>query len=58
MPKPEKEAFPRPSKRPDGSYIYERVQSAATLLAATTIAATPTTSHPQMLYKKVISALL
>lgn len=27
LPKPEKEAYPRPAKRPDGSYIYDRLPS-------------------------------
>lgn len=46
LPKPAREAFPRPSKRPDGSYIYERVPNAAG-------ADRPYGSnHPQMLYKK------
>lgn len=44
LPKPAKESFPRPSKRADGSYIYERIPSAADL--------TRTTQPHQMLYKK------
>ncbi len=46
LPKPKKEAFPRPPKRDDGSYIYERVPGYQPT--------TPASSHhhPQMLYKK------
>ena len=50
MPQPEKEFFPRPPKREDGSYIYDRVPGYA--------GQTPTGPgsghhhHPQMLYKK------
>jgi metastasis-associated protein MTA len=29
LPKPDVEMFPRPQKRPDGSYIYERVPPSA-----------------------------
>ena len=45
LPKPEKEFFPRPQKRADGSYIYERVPN-------TGAATTGGQHHPQMLYKK------
>ena len=37
IPKPEKEAFPRPPKRPDGSYIYERVPPTAAAVSAASI---------------------
>ncbi len=45
MPRPEREAFPRPQKRPDGSYIYERVPSGTGSTGSAP-------NHPQMLYKK------
>jgi len=41
---PAKEAFPRPAKRPDGSFIYERVPSAG--------GEGPVANRQQMLYKK------
>ena len=44
MPKPEKEAFPRPEKRADGSYIYERVANAPTR--------SDQSSSTSLLYKK------
>ncbi len=37
LPKPEKEYFPRPEKRPDGSYIYERVPPSSAAAAAASI---------------------
>ena len=41
LPQPEKEAWPRPEKRPDGSYIYDRsVYSYKSLNHATTATAT------------------
>ena len=48
LPKPEKEAFPRPPKRADGSYIYERVPPTAAAVSASSI----TTQPAQLLYKK------
>ena len=50
MPQPEKEFFPRPPKREDGSYIYERVPGYAG--QTPTAAGTGHHHHPQMLYKK------
>ena len=57
LPQPEKEAFPRPTKRPDGSYVYERVPpSAAASHAAERFQTLPTGSSSsasqQLLYKK------
>jgi len=49
LPKPAKEAYPRPQKRPDGSYIYDRVPPSA---AAVSAAAVVTTQPAQLLYKK------
>jgi hypothetical protein len=49
MPKPEKEAFPRPKKRADGSYIYEPVISRAAGAAAAVGGAS---SAPQMLFRR------
>ena len=37
IPKPEKEAYPRPPKRPDGSYIYDRVPPTAAAVSASSI---------------------
>ncbi len=48
LPKPEKEFYPRPPKRPDGSYIYERVPPSAAAVSAASI----TTQPAQLLYKK------
>merc|ERR1719266_2608136 len=48
IPKPEKEAYPRPPKRPDGSYIYDRVPPTAAAVSASSITQQPA----QMLYKK------
>ena len=48
LPKPEKEAYPRPPKRPDGSYIYERIPPTAAAVSASSI----TTQPAQLLYKK------
>ena len=48
LPKPAKEAFPRPPKRPDGSYIYERIPPTAAAVSAASI----TTQPAQLLYKK------
>ncbi len=39
LPQPEKEMFPRPEKRPDGSYIYERVPPSSAAAAAAAAAA-------------------
>ena len=50
MPQPEKEFFPRPPKREDGSYIYERVPGYAG--QTPTVPASGHHHHPQMLYKK------
>lgn len=44
-PQPLREAFPRPAKRVDGSYIYERIPSSADQ-------PTPVGGRQQMLYKK------
>jgi metastasis-associated protein MTA len=59
LPQPEKEFYPRPPKRTDGSYIYERIPpssaaaaAAATAAAAAAAAATITTQPAQLLYKK------
>ena len=53
---PEVEAFPRPSKRPDGSYIYDKVPNHAQDLsppsASAGAAATTTSGRQQMFYKK------
>jgi len=49
IPKPEKEFYPRPPKRPDGSYIYDRIPPSA---AAVSAAAIVTTQPAQLLYKK------
>jgi len=48
---PDVEAFPRPSKRPDGSYIYEKVPSYAPEVAAGS-APPPAAGRQQMFYKK------
>lgn len=48
LPQPEKEFYPRPPKRPDGSYIYERVPPSAAAVSASAI----TTQPAQLLYKK------
>jgi len=42
-PQPESEAFPRPAKRPDGSYIYDRIPNTADQ---------DQPKHQQMMYKK------
>ncbi len=57
LPKPAKEAFPRPQKRPDGSYIYDRVPSSGEIggpAGGPGGAARPGGGHhgAQMLYKK------
>jgi len=54
LPKPAKEAFPRPEKRSDGSYIYERVLSVAdrNAASASAVSGASASPHPQMLYKK------
>ena len=55
IPKPVKEFYPRPPKRPDGSYIYDRVppSAAAVSAAAATAANAAISSQPaQLLYKK------
>lgn len=44
LPKPKKEFFPRPEKRADGSYIYERIPNSSDRYGSS--------NHPQMLYKK------
>ena len=41
---PDKEFFPKPARRPDGSYIYERIPSVG--------GDGPNSSRQQMLYKK------
>jgi metastasis-associated protein MTA len=46
MPQPKHQAWPRPAKKDDGSYIYERVPSYQPAAAA------GGHHHPQMLYKK------
>ena len=58
LPKPAKEAFPRPQKRPDGSYIYDRVPNIgeASTAGATSAGGRGAGGHlggaAQMLYKK------
>lgn len=49
VPKPAKEFYPRPPKRPDGSYIYDRVPPSAAAVSAASIV---TTQPAQLLYKK------
>lgn len=52
IPKPEKEFFPRPPKRPDGSYIYERVPPTAAAVSAAATVTAITAQPAQLLYKK------
>jgi metastasis-associated protein MTA len=49
LPQPVKEAWPRPAKRPDGSYIYDRIPSVGGVVG---LSHSASSHHPQMLYKK------
>lgn len=44
LPQPKKESYPRPAKRDDGSYIYDKIPSSAE--------STRSSQPHQMLYKK------
>ena len=50
LPQPKKESYPRPAKRDDGSYIYDKIPSSAE--------ATRSSQPHQMLYKKRAAVII